>query len=235
MQEFEPLRRDLHVQARHACEVPSRALQRLDQSDSQWIRTHFEYDWYCRAHRFCRQRRGSASGRNNHGHRMPQQIRRQCRQLTVLTFGPAKFDRDVASLDVAAFAKALAEGSYAACERSGRLGTKISDQGHPLLRARGERPSGHRNTNVLEEFPSCHGGDPGQEEFRSVVPSASDWKGSLVSALGQKPTFCATGGCRQSSMDRCREPTSTAGLTRSPRRRASAESAECRCPALGRS
>ena len=193
MQDFQPLRRDLHVQARHTGEIRSRAFQRLDQSNGQWVRTHFEHDWYCRAHRFCRKRCGCASGRNNHGHRTTDQICRQCRQFVVLTFSPPKFDRDIASLDVSTFAKTLAEGSDTACERSGRLGTEISNHGHRPLRARRKRPRRHRDSKIFEEFPPRHGETPGQEEFvGSVVLPTDAWKGRLVSELGYLRRFGST-------------------------------------------
>jgi hypothetical protein len=58
-----------------------------------------------------------------------------------LAFRPAKFDRDISSLDISGFGETLAEGSYTAGERGRRLGAKISDHRHRgLLPARSERP-----------------------------------------------------------------------------------------------
>ena len=48
----------------------------------------------------------------------------------VLAFGPPKFDRDISPVDITAFAETLTEGFQPAGERSGRLGTKISDHRH---------------------------------------------------------------------------------------------------------
>ena len=104
---FQPLWRYLHVQARHACKVTSRPVQALDKSNCDWIGTHLEDYWDCCGRRLCRERCGSASWRDNHGHLTTYQICRQRRQSIVLTFRPAKFDRDISTLDIAGFARDL--------------------------------------------------------------------------------------------------------------------------------
>jgi len=54
----------------------------------------------------------------------------------VVTFCPAKFDREISTLSISGFAEAFTEGSYTAGERGRRLGAQISDHRHRrLLRA----------------------------------------------------------------------------------------------------
>jgi hypothetical protein len=74
----------------------------------------------------------------------------------VLTFSPAKFDRDISPLDISGFAETLAEGSYTACERGRRFGAKISNHRHRWLRVRGERPRRRCTTQNAEKFTPPH-------------------------------------------------------------------------------
>jgi hypothetical protein len=72
----------------------------------------------------------------------------------VLAFGPPKFDRDISPVDITAFAETLTEGFQPAGERSGRLGTKISDHRHcRLLAAHRHRPRGRPAKSCDELTP----------------------------------------------------------------------------------
>ena len=79
--------------------------------------------------------------RDDYRHLTAHQLGRQRRQLIVLPFGPAVFDRDVVPLDITGFRQALAEYRRLRHERPGRTRSKKSDDRHRrLLRARRERP-----------------------------------------------------------------------------------------------
>jgi hypothetical protein len=54
----------------------------------------------------CGEGRGSATGRDNHGHLTTNEISRQRGQTIVLALCPAVFDREVPALDIARFAQA---------------------------------------------------------------------------------------------------------------------------------
>jgi hypothetical protein len=74
----------------------------------------------------------------------------------VVTFCPAKFDRDISTLNISGFAEPLTESSYTAGERSGRLGTEISDHRHRrLLRPRRGGPS-RRAAEQSDKFAPSH-------------------------------------------------------------------------------
>jgi len=51
----------------------------------------------------------------------------------VLAFSPAKFDRDISTLDVSGFAETLSESSQTAGECGRGFGPKISDHRHRRL------------------------------------------------------------------------------------------------------
>src|SRR5262249_29731703 len=84
--------------------------------------------------------------RHNPVHPATNEIACQVRQSIVTTFRPAVLDCDVASLDMAGFAQALAERAQDGARiPSGRLAVQKPDYWHGwLLRVRRERPSGHR-------------------------------------------------------------------------------------------
>ena len=104
VQQFQPLRRYLHVQLGHARDVAARPVKAGDEAELDRVAAHFEDDRNGRGRRLCRKRRRSA-GRGNHGHLTMNQIGRHCRQPIVLVFRPAVFDRDVLALDVTGFAQ----------------------------------------------------------------------------------------------------------------------------------
>jgi hypothetical protein len=157
VQKFQPLRRDLHAQARHAGEVASWPAEAADQPDCDWVGTHLKDNWDRCSRRFCRERGRSASRRDNHGYLMACQIRRQRRQSTVLTLRPAKFDCHISTLDISGFAETLAKSSDTAGESAGRFSAKISNHGHrQLLRTHYERPCSHRTSDKRDEVAPSH-------------------------------------------------------------------------------
>src|SRR5262249_50097554 len=67
------------------------------------------------------------------------------------------FDRDVLAFDVAGFLQTLAECANEVRIRSGRSAMKITDHWHDRpLRARPERPRGHRAAKQRDELASLH-------------------------------------------------------------------------------
>ena len=89
MQQFQPLRRYLHVRLGHARDVAARPIKTGDEAKPDRVAARFEDDRNGRGRRLCRKRRRSA-GRGNHGHLTMNQIGRQCRQSVV--FGPPPSD-----------------------------------------------------------------------------------------------------------------------------------------------
>jgi hypothetical protein len=77
VQNFQPLRRDLHVQARHAREITARPGQAGNEADRDRVGTHLEDDRDARGGRFRRERGGRTSRRDNHGHLASDEVRRQ--------------------------------------------------------------------------------------------------------------------------------------------------------------
>ena len=69
------------------------------------------------------------------------QVGSKLRQSIELTICPAIFDRDVAALDIASFAQALAERCHDVRIAVGRRAVQKPDHRHPrLLRPRRQRP-----------------------------------------------------------------------------------------------
>ena len=81
------------------------------------------------------------------------QLGRQRRQSFVLIFRPPAFDRDILPLDVTGLSQPLAERGDELSVSSRRSAAEESDYRHPpLLRARGERPCGHRAARQRDEL-----------------------------------------------------------------------------------
>src|SRR5262249_41926929 len=102
-----------------------------------------------------------STDRGNYGHPTANEIFGQRRQPIVLVFRPAIFDGDVAALDKASFAQALAKRCKLRCISLCRCRSKEPDHWHRRrLRARPKRPSGCRAAKRDKKFsPSdagCH-------------------------------------------------------------------------------
>ena len=95
---------------------------------------------------------------HDHRHLAADQIGRQRRQPIELALGPAIFDRDVAALDVAGFAQALAERGQVRRSRTlSAIAAEKPDHRHRrLLRARRERPRGRRAAEQRDELRRVH-------------------------------------------------------------------------------
>src|SRR5262249_18103446 len=92
----------------------------------------------------------------NHGHLTANQIGRQCWQTSVVTFGPAVFDRYVPTLDIAVFCQPLPKRGQEVCILLGRPGIQKSNHRQcRLLRARRERPRG-RTAEERDELASLY-------------------------------------------------------------------------------
>ena len=89
--------------------------------------------------------RPSVAGHKQHGHLAANQIGRKRRKSIELTLGKAVFDGHVLAFDVAGFFEPLLERGDLLVQRSARSGAQESNHRHRrLLRARRQRPSGHR-------------------------------------------------------------------------------------------
>jgi hypothetical protein len=129
MQQFQPLRRYLHVCLSHARDVATRSSQTRDEADSDRIGARFEDDRNRRVRRLCRQRRRSA-GRGNNGHLIMNQIGRQRRQPITSALPPAVFDRHVVALNVTGFAEPFEIGRQGSRVSVGRSGVDKPDHRH---------------------------------------------------------------------------------------------------------
>ena len=108
MQQFQPLRRHLNVQLRHARDVRARPVEAGDEANSDRVHSPFEDDRNGRSRGLCRKRRWS-SGRGNHGYLTTNQIGRQCGQAIIFTLPPAIFDGHVTAFQRNRFQLVLRE------------------------------------------------------------------------------------------------------------------------------
>src|SRR5262245_61727177 len=94
----------------------------------------------------------------NHAYLAADQIGRQFRQPIELTFGPAIFDGDITTFDIAGFRQPLTEGCKAVSNGFGRHGTEEPDYRHRLLlRCCRKRPPRRRAAKQRDEVaPSDH-------------------------------------------------------------------------------
>ena len=97
------------------------------------------------------------SNRGDHGDLAANQFRRQRRQAFDLVLGPAIFDRDVLSLDIACVLEALAECAQMFGVALRRLAVEEPNHRHRrLLRARRERPRHHSAAEQRDELAPLH-------------------------------------------------------------------------------
>src|SRR5262249_15677659 len=79
-----------------------------------------------------------------------------------------------AALDIAGFAQALVERAQLACPPVGRCAAKKTDHRHrALLRARRQRPRGHRAAEQGEERASLHSINSSASNCTALGPAAS--------------------------------------------------------------
>jgi hypothetical protein len=105
-------------------------------------------------------RRGRRTHRRDHRDRPADQLGSGRRQSIDVIVGPAIFDHEVLSLDIAGFAEASAECRQKRRVTAGRGRTENSDHRHRrLLRAHRERPSGRtaeKGDELAASNESCH-------------------------------------------------------------------------------
>src|SRR5262249_57429815 len=105
--------------------------------------------------------RRNVVARVDHGHWLADEIGGQRHQAVILVFSVLVVDRDVAALDKAYAAKALAKPSLHLRGGRTRAAAQIPHHWHPgLLCERRERPSGYTAADKCDEFPSPHGAYP---------------------------------------------------------------------------
>ena len=156
VQQFQPLRRYLHVQLGHARDVAARPVKAGDEAELDRVAARFEDDRNGRGRCLCRKRRRSA-GRGNHGHLTTNQIGRHRRQPIILALRPAVFDRHVVAINVTGFAQPFEKGrQLPRVILGGRSVDKPDHRHRRLLRARRERPRGCRAAEKRDELASLH-------------------------------------------------------------------------------
>jgi hypothetical protein len=148
-----------------------------DETECDRIIRHSEHNWNRRGCRLGRYGPSCPAGRDNNGRLMVHQLRRHRWQSIVLTLGPVRFDRYVATLDVVGFGETLAKGHDDLKTRMWRSSPEISDYRHRgLLRARRERPRSRAAEQRDELAPSQ------VIELHLLPPSQSgsiaDWRSS---------------------------------------------------------
>src|SRR5262245_21767835 len=157
MQEAEPLGPSLRVHRRDAGDVAAWSIEAGNQTSLHRIGTAAVND---RDRCSCSLRRGCcrrAAGRSDDRHPAADQIDHQFRQPIKFIARPTVFDRHVLAFDVAGFAQAFAECCHEVSARLRRTSIEISDHRHRrLLRARRERPRGHRPAEERDEFTPYH-------------------------------------------------------------------------------
>src|SRR5262249_12845097 len=119
------------------------------------IFAHEEDNGDGRSFRFGRPCRSGAV-RKNHAHTARNKIGRQCRKPIKLVLRPAKFDGNVAALNVAGFVEPFPETRQETSFPFGRTKAAISDHRHGGLRTRRERPNDCRTCNTFDELAPPH-------------------------------------------------------------------------------
>src|SRR6266487_734831 len=107
VQKFESLRSQFEGKNSHSGDISTRSVETGNQPALNRIIAAQKNDRYRAG---CGLGRGDRRAvRENHGHPTVDQVRRKCRQATILVFRPAIFDRYVMTLDIAGLVEALPE------------------------------------------------------------------------------------------------------------------------------
>src|SRR5258705_9979396 len=112
VQEPKPLWLHLCNEKIYPRRVAARSIQTGYEAELDRVVTAVEYDRDCGGCRFGCERRGIASGCDNHSHLTTSQLGRERRQAIILALGPAIFDCDVLALDISEFLQPLLECGY---------------------------------------------------------------------------------------------------------------------------
>jgi hypothetical protein len=154
MHEFQALAGDLHTQTRYAGKISSWSRQAVNHTERDGVATHLEDD---RNGRSCRLRRECdlcTTRRNNHCHRIVDQLPRELWQPTILAIGPPERDSNIASLDITGIRQTFPECGEATAVAFGAFGSEISDDRHRLA-TRGQYPS-RGPSEECDEIASSH-------------------------------------------------------------------------------
>src|SRR5262249_50283952 len=117
-----------------------------DKTSFDWVGSEVEHDWNRGGRLPRRQRRRSATSRDNHARLTTDQFGRQRRQSIVLALRPAIFDGQVSALDIAGFTQPIAEHAQTVAKRIRPFRTEHTNHRHGrLLRACRERPKTRRH------------------------------------------------------------------------------------------
>src|SRR5262249_39468082 len=100
---YESLRHHGGGELTQTCKVSARTSDALYEPEGDRIDACEEHhrDRCCRS--LGRERGRGAAGRSDHGHLAADEIGRHCRQLIVMTVGPAVFNRQILPLDITSF------------------------------------------------------------------------------------------------------------------------------------
>src|SRR6516162_8357723 len=97
-----------------------------------------------------------AARRKNQVHLAADEIGGQCGQPIVMVLGPAVFDREILTFDIAGFVQSLAKGSQLWCERCRRPGAEKADHWHRLLLRAHGTCRGYRGADQDNKAPTVH-------------------------------------------------------------------------------
>jgi hypothetical protein len=157
VQKGKSLRDDLMDEKINAGHVTIRPCEARNQTELDWVDPDPEHDRDRRGRSLGGESTGREAWRRDQGHATADEVCQQRRQAVVLTLHPVVFDPDVASLNVARFAQALAKRGGIAQRGIGRRAVEECDHGqHRLLCTRRDRPRNHPTTYDTEKIAPSH-------------------------------------------------------------------------------
>src|SRR5262245_38391659 len=155
MQQFQPLGPQRTADEDHPGEVDARPVEAGNQSVSDRVAAGHEHDRYVRRLSLGGERPDGVG--DDHSSLEADQISQKSRQPIISSFGPALLDRDVAPVDKAGLAQALAKRShYVIKRRRRRVAKEADDRYRQLLTACRKRRSRGRAAEQSDECAALH-------------------------------------------------------------------------------
>src|SRR5713226_2031940 len=165
-QKIEPLRCQFVGKDRHPSDISTRSVEARDKTEPNRIIAAHDDDWNCTGRRLGRSDRRTI--RENDRYPTIYQVGGKCWQAIVPIVGPAIFDCNVVTLNIAGLLQALPEGRRHRRVPISRCAVKKPDhrQGR-LLCMTHQRPRNRRSANKTEKLPPPH--DPPQALEGGIV------------------------------------------------------------------
>src|SRR5262249_20209732 len=155
-QKLRGLRYQFRVQKAHAGNVATRPIEAGNETQSNGVADRRKNDGNRRSRFLGRKGRRRAACRKEHRHSQVNEFSRQRRQSIIVTFRPAKRDRQILTFDKPRFAEASTEGFHNTCRFPWRATADEPNHRHCLLlRPRRERPC-RRAAEQRDELAPFH-------------------------------------------------------------------------------